>query len=199
MLVSLPDLDRPGPTMTTVDRTLGNEILTSSAGAVLTVLLAAEGFTLLRLDQMLTVHMFVGLLLVPPVALKLGSTGYRFARYYTGSPTYREKGPPLIWLRLLAPVLVAMTIAVLASGIALMALGHGSDTLLTIHKVTFVVWGAVFAIHFLAHLPRMLRSVARRAVPGAGARLAAVGAAVSGGVLLAVVLLPAIDDWVRSR
>src|SRR6266700_2655738 len=39
-------------------------------------------------------HMFVGLLLIPPVALKLASTGYRFVRYYTASPAYRRKAPP---------------------------------------------------------------------------------------------------------
>ena len=35
----------------------------------------------------------IGMVLIPPVALKLGSTGYRFARYYLGSPVYRAKGP----------------------------------------------------------------------------------------------------------
>ena len=178
---------------------MGNQILTSAAGAVLAVLLAAEGFTLLGLNQMLSAHMFIGLLLVPPVALKLASTGYRFARYYGRSPSYREKGPPVIWLRLLAPVLVAMTIAVLGTGIALMALGHRSNTLLTLHKASFVVWGVVFAVHFLAHLPRMLRSIAVRAVPGAAARIAAVTAAVGGGVVVAVALLPTIESWTRSR
>jgi len=183
--------------MTDVDRTIGNEVLTSAAGAVLTVLLAAEGFTLLGLHQMLSAHMFIGLLLVPPVALKLASTGYRFARYYTGSPVYREKGPPVIWLRLLAPLLVAMTVVVIASGIALMAVGHRSGLLLQIHKVSFIVWGATFAVHFLAHLPRMLRSIARRAVPGAAARFAAVAAAVAAGVAVAVAMLPEIDGWSR--
>ena len=51
-------------------------------------------------------HMFIGLVLIPPVLLKLGSTGYRFVRYYAGAPAYREKGPPRPLLRLLAPVLV---------------------------------------------------------------------------------------------
>ncbi len=42
---------------------------------------------------LLVAHMFIGLVLIPPVLLKLGSTGYRFARYYTGAPAYRAKGP----------------------------------------------------------------------------------------------------------
>ena len=38
--------------------------------------------------------MFLGVLLIGPVALKLASTGYRFVRYYTSEPRYRRKGPP---------------------------------------------------------------------------------------------------------
>ena len=178
-----------------MDRTAGNEILTSVTALVLTMLLLAEGFTLLGLDSMLSAHMFIGLLLVPPVLLKLGSTGYRFARYYSGSEVYREKGPPVIWLRALAPVLVATTVIVLASGIALLAVGHRSGLLLQVHKASFVVWGATFAIHFLAHLPGTLRTLQRRAVPGSAARAGLVLASVGGGVALAVALLSAINRW----
>ena len=59
----------------------GNALLTSLLGAVLLVLLAVEGATIPLIHQLLSVHVFVGLLLLGPVALKLGSTGYRFARY----------------------------------------------------------------------------------------------------------------------
>ena len=65
-----------------VGGTEGNRRLTAATAAVLLVLLAAEGATLLAMDSLLSVHMFLGMLLIPPVALKLASTGYRFARYY---------------------------------------------------------------------------------------------------------------------
>src|SRR5258707_561095 len=90
--------------------TEGNELLTSATAVVLTGLLAAEGFTILNMRGLLSAHMFVGLVLIPPILVKLGSTGYRFARYYTHSRTYQAKGPPFAALRLLAPVLVASTI-----------------------------------------------------------------------------------------
>lgn len=70
----------------------GNERLTAMTGAVLLVLLAAEGATILRIHQLLTVHFFIGMLLIGPVLLKMGSTGYRFVRYYTGSAEYVRKG-----------------------------------------------------------------------------------------------------------
>jgi hypothetical protein len=48
---------------------------------------------LLSIGRLLTAHVFIGFALVPPTALKVGTTVYRFARYYAGSPAYRRKGP----------------------------------------------------------------------------------------------------------
>jgi hypothetical protein len=93
----------------------GNERLTTSVGLVLLVLLAVETLTTLSLGSFLPVHIFLGLVLPPPIALKLGSTGSRFVRYYTGSKPYRLKGPPLLLMRLLAPLLVASTLTLLRS------------------------------------------------------------------------------------
>src|ERR1700686_701871 len=71
--------------------TTGNERLTAVTGAVLLALLAVLGVTIIQIKQLLWLHLFLGMLLIGPLALKLGSTGYRFARYYTGSPTYRHE------------------------------------------------------------------------------------------------------------
>ena len=70
-----------------------NARLTAMTAAVLLVLLGAEGITLLRLHSLLWLHVLIGTALVPPVLLKMGSTFYRFVRYYRGSPAYRRKGP----------------------------------------------------------------------------------------------------------
>lgn len=184
----------------------GNERLTIATAVLLTLLLAAEGLTILRLGgRLLTVHMFIGLLLLPPVALKLASTGYRFARYYTGARAYREKGPPLLPLRMLAPLLVLATFGVFASGVWLMLLRHKSDTVLFIHKASFIVWGVVFAVHFLSYLPRVvssLRAARERSraehVPGSGVRAALVAACLGAGVALAISLLPVITSFSRG-
>jgi hypothetical protein len=178
--------------------TAGNELLTGLVALVLVLLLAVEGVTLLFLHQLLSVHMFVGLLLIGPAALKLASTGYRFARYYAQARAYRVKGPPALPLRMLAPVLVLATIGVLASGVVLLLVGHHDDTVLLVHKVSFIVWAAVFAIHFLAYLPRALRSLApREAVPGAAARVTAVAVSLAAGAALALALLDRIGAWHR--
>jgi len=49
----------------------GNEQLTAIVATLLIVLLAVEGATLLDLRGLLTVHAFVGMLLIPVIALKL--------------------------------------------------------------------------------------------------------------------------------
>jgi hypothetical protein len=182
--------------------TAGNEVLTSAAAVVLTLLLAAEGLTILNLDWLRRPHMFIGLVLIPPVLVKLGSTGYRFARYYTGTPAYREKGAPALPLRLLAPILVAATLVVFSSGVALLILGHRSGLLLQLHKVSFIVWGATFAAHFVAYLSKVARSLTsdwtaarRREIPGARLRLVLLLGSIAGGVALALALLSSITGW----
>ena len=57
--------------------------------------------------------------MIPPAVLKIASTGWRFVRYYAGAPAYRRKGPPPVLLRLLGPVVVILTVVLLASGVAL--------------------------------------------------------------------------------
>jgi hypothetical protein len=169
---------------------------------VLVLLLVAEGITIVQMRGLLSAHMFIGLVLIPPVLLKLGSVGYRMLSYYAGSQPYRSKGPPLLPLRLMAPLLVAATIAVLTSGVMLLISGHKSNTALTIHKLSFIVFGLVVAVHFLAYAPRAVRSLhsdwgaaRRHAVPGAGARAMLVAAAVGGGAALALALLPTINAY----
>jgi hypothetical protein len=179
----------------------GNELLTSTAAALLVILLLAEGVTILHLDGLLGAHMFIGLVLIPPVLVKLASVGYRFVRYYTREPAYRAKGPPLLALRLLAPVLVAATVMIFATGLWLLLLGHRSDQVLMLHKVAFIVWSGVFAVHFLAYLPRATRGLASDWTPrlrdartgGAPQRALVVVASLACGCALALSLLSLID------
>jgi hypothetical protein len=183
----------------------GNEQLTAITGLVLIVLLAVIGITILRKSQLISVHLFVGLLLIGPVALKMASTGYRFARYYTGNAAYRRKGPPLLPLRLIAPVVAISTLMVFASGVVLLFEGpaHRGSWVL-IHKASFIVWLAFTGLHVLGHLPGMpaaltATSHARAelgglAPGGAGRWIALVGMCV-GGLVLAVLLIPQFAGW----
>jgi hypothetical protein len=188
--------------------TSGNERLTAAAGVILLVLLAIIGVTILRLRALLSVHLFVGMLLVGPVLLKLSSTGYRFVRYYTANPAYRRKGPPELPMRLLAPFVVLSTAIVMVSGVALLFVGPGSrPTLLPIHKLSFFAWVAVTALHVLGHLPGLpatLRAEYRThdGLPGyepgrAGRWLSLTGAIVAG-LVLAVLSLAQFGPWLHA-
>jgi hypothetical protein len=187
------------------DEPEGNERITATNGFVLFILLIVEGVTLLSLSSLLSVHVFLGLLLIPPVALKLASTGWRFMRYYTGSAPYRLKGPPHIALRLLAPLLVLSTVALFGTGVALVVRGSRGGTLSTLHTMSFLAWVGLIAIHALAHLERMLRSGSadwrrrRTRLQGVALRRAAVVGALALGIVVALVTLPAQDDLLRAR
>jgi hypothetical protein len=172
---------------------LGNEQLTATVASVLLVLLAVEGATLFRLGSLLTVHAFVGMLLLPIVALKLASTGWRMMRYYRHGEEYVRRGPPHVALRVfVSPVIVLSTLTLFGSGVALLALDERHGTIALLHKASFIVWVAATGVHVLAHLVDLGRALSRR-VPGLVTRLALVSAAVAAGLTVAVMTLPAAD------
>jgi hypothetical protein len=186
------------------DGVAGNARLTGAAAAALLVLLAAEGATIPFIGQLLGPHIFIGMLLIPPVLLKLGSTGYRFARYYTGNPRYVEKGPPPLVLRVLAPGVVLSTLALFGTGVALLVDGPPSNTLIFAHKLSFIAWVALMTLHVLGHLlevPSLASADWRNAGPpearlaGAGARALTLATAILAGAALAGLTLSAAQPW----
>jgi hypothetical protein len=205
----------------------GNERLTILTGLVLIVLLAALGITILRIGQLLWLHLFLGLVLLGPVALKLASTGYRFVRYYTGDPAYRRKGPPPPALRILAPAVVGLTLIVFLSGVALLLIGPSSrHPLLLLHKASFIIWLGAMAIHLLGHLPEVMRMlrigdsaraemIAARAgaarpdhrgadsgpaehIDGGAGRWLSMTSALVAGLVLAIALIPQFGAWTHA-
>ena len=179
----------------------GNGRLTATLGALLLVLLAAEGVTIPFIGQLREEHILIGMFLLGPVAAKLAGTGYRFSRYYLGSPAYVSKGPPQIALRLLAPGVVFTTVVLFGTGVALLLVGR-NDQLDFLHKAGFIAWFALMAIHVLGHileLPGPAFADWRRAtgppLHGAALRRAAVAAALAVGVGLALLSLSAAGSW----
>jgi len=184
----------------------GNARMTGLTAAVLLVLLAAEGFTLLQLHSLITPHVVIGMVLVPFVLLKVATTGWRMARYYLGDGPYRARGAPLLPLRLLGPVVVLLTLLVFASGIALLLVPSSMrNTVFFVHKASFVLWFGAMAIHVLAHVletstlaPADLVARTRRQVRGAGARLWAQAGCLVVGIVLAALMVPTIGPWLAA-
>lgn len=186
------------------DGVAANARLTAGAAVILLVLLAVEGATIPFIGSLAGPHVFIGMLLLGPVALKLVSTGYRFGRYYLGSAAYRIKGPPPLFMRLLAPGVVLTTLALFATGVVLAIDGPGSGSLKFWHKASFIVWFGLMALHVLGHLlelPSLASADWRRAggrearLSGTGLRFAVLGASLVAGVALALATLSLIDPW----
>jgi hypothetical protein len=198
--------------------TEGNQQLTAQLGVILLVLLAALGVTIPDLRLLIWEHLFLGFLLLGPVLAKLGSTGYRFVRYYTRDPAYRTKGPPELYLRAIGPIVVLSTFVVFISGVLLLIEGPGHrNPSLTIHKLGFIVWVVFMAVHVLGHLrelPHSLRAAreTRAAVPGlsaaagsvsgpgrravgAGGRSLTLAGSMVAGLIVALVLIPDFSSW----
>jgi hypothetical protein len=178
----------------------GNERLTAATAVVLLVLLAAEGLTLLGVQQLLLPHVFLGFLLIPLVVLKLASTGWRMTAYYRRVDEYVRRGPPAVLLRVLVgPLVVVSTVALFATGVAVVALGRRGP-LLGLHKASFIVWVAAMSVHVLAHVLKLPRLVGLDWWRGDGTsgrrvrQLVLVGA-LAVGLLVAVASIPLADHW----
>jgi hypothetical protein len=201
----MPEATGPNSGRITGVGTLGNERLTAATGILLMALLAVIGVTLVRLGPLISVHLFVGLALIPVVGLKLASTGYRFVRYYTSDPVYRERGAPPILLRLSAPILVATSVSVLLTGVALLFITpESSGTLRLLHKASFIVWVAFMALHVAGHLPDIQKIFLTRRdgrveynkhAAGATGRIISIVGALVAGIVLAILLIPHFGAW----
>ncbi len=184
----------------------GNARLTGTLGVVLLVLLAAEGITILSIHSLLTVHVFLGILLIPPVLAKVGSTLWRFVRYYAGSPDYRRQGPPPTLLRVLGPAVVLLTVGLFATGVALLFAPSGwGPELVFLHRAFFIVWFVAMAVHVLGHAldaaslaPRDWMRSTRRSAGGSALRRWTVGASLAAGLVLAVATAAQAGAWVAS-
>ena len=186
----------------------GNARLTAAVGVLLLLPVLVEIATiLLGVHTFMSWHVFVGLALIPVVVLKLATTGWRFARYYTRSRLYVAAGPPETAMRLLAPLLVVATLVLFGSGVAMGFLhGHSLQLARRLHGPASVIWLLVLGVHVLVYLGRAVRSTAedvvpaeRKPVPGQSARLYGLAIAVVCGLVLGAAFVPAQHRWVDIR
>jgi hypothetical protein len=183
----------------------GNERLTAAAGLLVLVPVIVEVVSIvLGVHTFMSLHVFVGLALIPAVALKLASTGWRFVRYYSRNRPYVAEGPPQIAMRMLAPLFVTATFVLFGSGTAMGFLhGHALQIARRLHGPASVIWLALLGVHVLVYFRRALRSAAddalqakQRPVRGTLARRYALSAVVVGGLVLAGAMVPAQHRWV---
>ncbi|HWA64896.1 MAG TPA: hypothetical protein VG899_00825 [Mycobacteriales bacterium] len=188
----------------------GNARLTAWTGLLILGLVALQGVTLLALGSLISVHLFVGGVLVPLVLLKLATTGWRMTRFYRGCHPYVSAGKPPLALRLLAPLVIVSSLALLGTGLALAFIGRGAHqpftavagfgiSPLTLHQIAAIAWISLAGPHLLARVLPALRHVSRvggrQHVPGGALRLAVIGLTAGIAVTTGFLVLHVGVDW----
>jgi multisubunit Na+/H+ antiporter MnhB subunit len=204
---------RPDPVIGRTAGPAGNAQLTAWTGLLLLALAVVELVTLIDVRELLSWHVVVGVLLVAVATLKIASAGWRFLRYYGRNRPYRRAGPPPLLLRILGPFVVLATVAVLGTGLWLIAVGpeSGHTTLVTVlgqridllslHQASFIVFAVAAGLHLLARfVPAVVLATERGhrddgRLRGRGPRIAVLVAALVAGALAAALILPAAAPW----
>jgi hypothetical protein len=189
----------------------GNAQMTAWMGLLLLVLFLAELLTLIDVRHLISWHIAIGIVLVPPALAKTATTGWRILRYYTGAEPYHRGGPPPLVLRLLGPLVVITTLGLLATGIVVLVLGPTSAfepwisigglaiSALSLHQGCTVVWAVATGLHVLARTVPAVRlsfgTVHGGRTPGVAARLSALIYTVAIGLVAAVLVLRLSVAW----
>lgn len=203
---------RPDPVGGRSGGPAGNALLTAWIGLSLLVLSVAELLTLFDVRGLIDWHVVIGALLIPPALVKTATTTWRMVRYYLGNEGYQEAGPPPMLLRLLGPLVVLSTVALLATGVILIVLGEPTSRTplvsmwgarigwVTLHQASFIVWCVAAGLHVLARMLPALRLIGprpeqQRKVPGSAARIVVVVLTVAVAALTATLLVHADASW----
>lgn len=183
---------------------VANSRLTAILGLTLLILFALQVVTVLAgVRSVLTWHVVLGLILLPPVGLKLTSVTWRMVSYHRGRDGFADITPPPPVLRVLGLFLAGLTVALLVSGITLLDGPPGGRS----HRPCSSTRSALR----LAGRGRRVRRAALPAgrAPGqaglgssgwrgaAGRRGAVVAASLAAGALLAALLPAGASDYLQ--
>lgn len=180
--------------------------MTASTAAVLLVLFLVQMVVTANLQKFIMLHIFIGTLLAGPLLVKLSSVGYQFFGYYTQAPAFVAKGPPNVWLRLLAPLLLLDTLVLFGSGLVLALGGPPPNRLVFLaHAGTAGLWVPLIAVHVYAHIRQVPRALRRewgrrsnRTLSGRVVRLWLNVIALVAGAVAAIALMPVSDPWIHG-
>jgi hypothetical protein len=205
-------IHRDDPALPRTGGPAGNARLTAAVGLLLLGVCLAELVTLLDVNGLISWHIGIGVALIPLALAKTATTGWRILRYYGGVRPYRQAGPPPMPLRILGPVVVVTTLAVLGSGLALIAVGpdSGRATLftapglrvspLTIHQAAFILWAVATGLHVLARAVPAVQLLlpatsSRPTVSGSVGRVVVVVAILALAAMTAAIVLSLSGSW----
>jgi peptidoglycan/LPS O-acetylase OafA/YrhL len=109
-------------------------------------------------------------------------------------------------MRVLAPLLVAATVVLFGSGVAMGVLHGQALDWARLHGPASVIWLSLLGLHVLVYFTRAVRKTADDAAPeprsrarGAGVRALALAAAIVSGLVIAAATVPAQHHWIDIR
>lgn len=179
----------------------GNARMTAATAVILLVLSVIQvGTAVAGVQAHLTLHVIVGLLLVPPLLVKIASVSWRFLGYYRHDQEYRRKGPPARAKRIMGPFLLLTTLVLFTSGFTLLlapsAFGGPRGIMFRVHDLSFYLWTLLVIVHVAGHARDLRRLSARdwrrrtrATVRGARSRQAIALASLAAGLALALSLV----------
>ena len=128
---------------------VANSRLTAILGPTLLILFALQVVTVLAgVRSVLTWHVVLGLILLPPVGLKLTSVTWRMVSYHRGRDGFADITPPPPALRVLGLFLTGLTVPLMVSGITLLeGPGWAQSPALLVHQVSFNAWLAAVVVY----------------------------------------------------
>ena len=186
-----------------------NARLTVDAALVLLILFAIQIATvIIGVRTHLSLHVVIGLILVPPLLIKISAVSWRFLQYYRHNEEYRRRGAPPPLLRLLGPVLVVVTLVLVGTGVAQFLAPNEFNgprgAIYDAHVASFVIWVPLVLTHVVRHAKdvrrlarRDLRRVTREAVSGATVRQAIVLTGLAVGLALALSLVGHVHTYLN--
>ena len=105
-------------------------------------------------------------------------------------------------LRVLGPLVILTSLAVLGTGIVLGVVGPGNGQWLFLHKASFILWFGVMTIHVLNYAPRLPRILAARSgdrgaggLPGGGLRWLGLAVSLAVGIAVAAIAMQLSAKW----
>lgn len=186
---------------------VANSRLTAILGLTLLILFALQVVTVLPgVRSVLTWHVVFGLILLPPVGLKLTSVTWRMVSYHRGRDGFRRHHPTAAGAAGSGPVprRAHRDPAGQWYHPARRVPGWAQSPALLVHQVSFYAWLAAVVVHVVPHFLQAVHLASRdwaRRVGGArraaGRRGAVVAASLAAGALLAALLPAGASDYLQ--
>ena len=112
---------------------------------------------MLNIGNLLTLHVFLGMLLLGPGQPEDRVHALAFHQVLHRLGGLRAEGPPAPLQRVTEQFVILTTVAVLGTGVMLVLEGPGNGSWARLHHLSFFLWAVVVVIHLASYVPKLPR------------------------------------------